>query len=359
MALRLLPIEKAAAVYCAATSVLMVIMMPRLVEPERMALMRIAWLAMTLALAALSHYLTSKFAPSRSNSPLSTFNFPLDLGRSTLGELSARACSLDPSRTLHFQLSTFLRTAAQLAWLILWYPDTYEFNRCFPNLDHHFAQLDLSLFGCQPSLLFSQLVPSTAWAEAFCMGYWCYFPMIALLSVVVLCMDWRSGDFTTFKRVTATIITAFFLYYCIYIFLPVAGPQYYFHAVGVDEIVQGHFPHLGLYFSDHTDLVTLPGDPDGLFHRLVDNAHATGERPTAAFPSSHIGISTILLLLARRHAPWLIIVLLPLWALLCCATVYIQAHYLVDAIAGLISAPLILYLAEWMLRPFLSRQSRC
>ena len=97
MALRLLPIEKAAAVYCAATSVLMVIMMPRLVEPERMALMRIAWLAMTLALAALSHYLTSKFAPSRSNSPLSTFNFPLDLGRSTLGELSARACSLDPS----------------------------------------------------------------------------------------------------------------------------------------------------------------------------------------------------------------------------------------------------------------------
>ena len=353
MALRLLPIEKAAAVYCAATSVLMVIMMPRLVEPERMALMRIAWLAMTLALAALSHYLTSKFAPSRSNSPLSTFNFQLSTLNSPLSNFKFQLS------TLHFQLSTFLRTAAQLAWLILWYPDTYEFNRCFPNLDHYFAQLDLSLFGCQPSLLFSQLVPSTAWAEAFCMGYWCYFPMIALLSVVVLCKDWRSGDLTTFKRVTATIITAFFLYYCIYIFLPVAGPQYYFHAVGVDEIVQGHFPHLGLYFSDHTDLVTLPGDPDGLFHRLVDNAHATGERPTAAFPSSHIGISTILLLLARRHAPWLIIVLLPLWALLCCATVYIQAHYLVDAIAGLISAPLILYLAEWMLRSFLSRQSRC
>lgn len=328
MALKLLPIEKAAAVYCAATSVLMVIMMPRLVEPERMAVMRIAWLVMTIALAVLTHYLTSKFTPSRSSSPLG-------------------------------ELSTFLRTAAQLAWLILWYPDTYEFNRCFPNLDHHFAQLDLSLFGCQPSVLFSQLVPSTAWAEAFCLGYWSYFPMIALLSVVVLCKDWRGGDLTTFKRVTATIITAFFLYYCIYIFLPVAGPQYYFHAVGIDEIMQGHFPHLGLYFSDHTEMVSLPGDPDGLFHRLVDNAHATGERPTAAFPSSHIGISTILLLLARRHAPRLIIILLPLWALLCCATVYIQAHYLVDAIAGLISAPIMLYLAEWMLRPFLSRQARC
>lgn len=337
MALRLLPIEKAAAAYCAATSVLMVFMMPRLVEPERMAFMRIGWLAMTMVLAVLTHYLTPHRPKCSSPSPPK---------------------GLSPSSS-DSPLSTFLRTAAQLAWLILWYPDTYEFNRCFPNLDHYFAQLDLSFFGCQPSLLFSQLVPSTAWAEAFCMGYWSYFPMIALLSVVVLCKDWRSGDLSTFKKVTATIITAFFLYYCIYIFLPVAGPQYYFQAVGIDEIVQGHFPHLGYYFSDHTEMVSLPGDPDGLFHRLVDNAHATGERPTAAFPSSHIGISTILLLLARRHAPWLIIVLLPLWALLCCATVYIQAHYLVDAIAGLISAPIMLYFAEWILRPLLPRHTRC
>ncbi|MCR4995438.1 MAG: phosphatase PAP2 family protein [Bacteroidales bacterium] len=150
----------------------------------------------------------------------------------------------------------------------------------------------------------------------------------------------------TFSRVTTIIMTAFFLYYLIYIFLPVSGPQFYFQAVGVDEIMQGHFPALGTYFSSHTDMLPAPGNPDGLFYRLVSSAQATGERPTAAFPSSHIGISTIVLLLARRHAPRLLLILIPLWALLCCATVYIQAHYLIDAIAGLLTAPLILWIAD-------------
>ena len=289
-----------------------------------MALLRVEWLAMTLAFVFLPALLKKHYALPFVNHTL-----------------------------------TFLRTVAQLAWLILWYPDTYEFNRCFNNLDHHFAALDLSLFGCQPSLVFSQLLPNVAWSEAFCLGYWSYFPMIALLSLVVLFKPSvnnngiRTIDIQTsiiqFKTVTSTILAAFFIYYAIYIFLPVAGPQFYFQAVGIEDITQGHFPALGTYFSIHTEMLPTPGDPDGFFYRLVSSAQATGERPTAAFPSSHIGISTILLLLARRHVPRLLIILLPLWVLLCCATVYIQAHYLVDSIAGLISAPFILMLAQFCL----------
>ena len=311
--IQLLPIEKVGAVYCAATSLLMVVMMPRLMDPVGMALTRIEWLAMTLLLVWVAQYLK--------NHPSSLIPHPAPL-------------------------VPLLRTAAQMVWLILWYPDTYEFNRCFANLDHHFAQLDLTLFGCQPALEFSRLLPGSVWSEAFCLGYWSYFPMIALLSLAVLWKGWQQQELHTFKTVTTTIMTAFFLYYAIYIFLPVAGPQFYFQAVGIDEIVQGHFPALGSYFSSHTEMMPSPGNPDGLFYRLVSSAQATGERPTAAFPSSHIGISTILLVLARRHVPRLLIILLPLWALLCCATVYIQAHYLVDAIAGLISAPIILLLAK-------------
>lgn len=33
----------------------------------------------------------------------------------------------------------------------------------------------------------------------------------------------------------------------------------------------------------------------------------------------------------------LVVILLPFFVFLCCATVYIQAHYLIDAIAGLIT----------------------
>ena len=71
-------------------------------------------------------------------------------------------------------------------------------------------------------------------------------------------------------------------------------------------------------------------------------AQASGERPTAAFPSSHIGVSTILILLAFRAKKGLAAALFPFYVLLCCATVYIKAHYLVDAFAGLASG-VILY----------------
>ena len=73
-----------------------------------------------------------------------------------------------------------------------------------------------------------------------------------------------------------------------------------------------------------------------------------GERPTAAFPSSHVGISTIVMILAYRANKRLFIILAPVYILLCCATVYIQAHYLIDVFAGWISAILIYITSTWM-----------
>ena len=316
MALKMLPIEKVAAVYCALTCVLMVVMMPRLVDPVGMLLMRLEWLALTLAVI-LAHHLTAKYFH-----PSSFF-------------------------TLHSSFFTFLRVLAQVAWLAIWYPDTYEFNRTLNNLDHWFAAADQLLFGCQPAIVFSQALPGAVWSEAFNLGYWSYFPMIGALLIAIYIKEWRARvDFKAFRLVSATILTAFFLYYVIYIFLPVVGPQFYFQAVGIDEILQGHFPALGTYFSSHTEMLPAPGWSDGLFSRLVGMAHEAGERPTAAFPSSHIGISTIVMVLTYRHAPKLLPYLIPLWALLCCATVYIQAHYVVDAIAGLLSAPVMLWIAS-------------
>ena len=49
-------------------------------------------------------------------------------------------------------------------------------------------------------------------------------------------------------------------------------------------------------------------------------------------------ISTILMIMAWRGSKWLFAVLMPFYILLCCATVYIQAHYLIDAIVGFFSA---------------------
>ena len=58
-----------------------------------------------------------------------------------------------------------------------------------------------------------------------------------------------------------------------------------------------------------------------------------------------MGISTVLMLLVWHSGNRrLLYVLLPFYILLCLATVYIQAHYAIDALAGLVSGAL-LYVA--------------
>jgi len=89
-----------------------------------------------------------------------------------------------------------------------------------------------------------------------------------------------------------------------------------------------------------------PDAIDGFFFRLVEAAQASGERPTAAFPSSHVGMSTILMILAGKANRRLMWGMFPFYLLLCGATVYIQAHYLIDSIAGFFSAFLIYWLSS-------------
>ena len=102
----------------------------------------------------------------------------------------------------------------------------------------------------------------------------------------------------------------------------------------------GVFPNIGDYFNYHADILPSPGWSDGIFYQMVESAHDAGERPTAAFPSSHVGITVVILLLAwhaQSRRQWLFWVIVPFFVLMCFATVYIQAHYLIDALAGLLS----------------------
>ena len=240
-----------------------------------------------------------------------------------------------------------LRVVSQMALLSYWYPDTFEFNRIFSNLDHLFATLESDLFSCQPALLFDQVCSGLFWREAFNMGYWLYYPMIALVSLYYFFCRPKEAE-----RCTFVIMASFFLYYIIYIFLPVAGPQFYFPVIGEEIAAAGPYPELGDYFNLHPEITIAQEGKGGLFTELVGMAQGAGERPTAAFPSSHIGVTTILVMLAYRAKKWLFAVMFPVYVLLCCATVYIKAHYLVDAIAGLVTGVLVYYLTTWLYKKF-------
>ena len=240
------------------------------------------------------------------------------------------------------RLTHFCRIVLQLALLSWWYPDTYELNRPLPNLDHLFAALEQTVIGCQPARTFAQEWSNPVFSELMHLGYSSYFPLIAVVTTFFFCF--RNRDF---NRASFVILGSFFLYYLVFIFLPVTGPQYYYLAAGTDNIAQGVFPDVGSYFSTHQEALPLPGWSEGFFYHMVDHAHSIGERPTAAFPSSHVGVTLILLLLAwGARSLKLGLCVLPLFLLMCLATVYIQAHYVVDVLAGLVSG-LLFYLLLW------------
>ncbi len=256
-------------------------------------------------------------------------------------------------RLLPCRMTLFLRILVQMAFLGWWYPDTYELNRALPNLDHVFAQWEQTLFGCQPSLLFSQKVPWGWFSELMCLGYVSYFPLMLLVYLYYFIKRYHEFQMTAF-----VILTSFFAYYVIFVLLPVTGPQFYYLAVGTDQIAAGVFPNLGDWFMTHSERMAAPGWSEGFWYHMLDLTHDAGERPTAAFPSSHVGITTVVMLLAlRTRSKGLIFTILPFYVAMCLSTVYIYAHYGIDVIAGLVTGTAFYFLFVF-LYPYTATECR-
>lgn len=249
-------------------------------------------------------------------------------------------------RMVPCRFTLLCRVALQLALLSWWYPDTFSLNRIFPNLDHRFAALEQSVFGFQPALVFSDAVSNVFFSELMYMSYSSYF---VLITIVTLYFFFKR--YAEFEQCSFILLSSFFVYYVIFVLLPVTGPQYYYPAVGLDSVSDGIFPNIGNYFATHDEMMQMPGYSDGFFYHLVAQAHATGERPTAAFPSSHVGVTLVLLLLAwQSHSRRLFWFVLPFLVLMCFSTVYIRAHYAIDVLAGLLSGTLLYFVLRVVYR---------
>lgn len=245
------------------------------------------------------------------------------------------------------RLTIFLRIMVQMVFLSWWYPDTYELNRTLPNLDHLFASCEQRFFGCQPALLFAKTLPWGWFSELMCLGYVSYFP---LMLIVYLYYFFRR--YNEFLMAAFVILASFFTYYVIFVVLPVTGPQFYYLAVGTEDIAVGVFPDISDWFLTHSERMAAPGWSDGFCYQLLDMTHDAGERPTAAFPSSHVGVTTVIMLLALRTKSWgLIFTVLPFYVLMCFSTVYLYAHYAIDALAGLLTGVLFYFVYKAIARP--------
>lgn len=209
-----------------------------------------------------------------------------------------------------------------LPFLLLgyWYSETFYFSDIlFQNKDLFFYNLDERIFGCQPSLVFSKAFPQAWFSELMYFGY---FSLYLFLFGIPLWFWFRKKQH--FDRVVFVMMLSIFLYYSIFDMLPVAGPQ---------------------FFLAPKDIVV----PDGyLFSWLVRFLQRMGEHPTGSFPSSHVGITTVILLLTFARDRKLFWLLLPVAIVLMLSTVYIKAHYLVDVVGGIGSAVLFYWISDRM-----------
>lgn len=203
--------------------------------------------------------------------------------------------------------------------LTYFYGETAQFNQLIfaENLDPIFYNLEELVFGFQPSLEFSIRFPQKWFSELLNFGYFSYYILTFGVSFTFFIL--RSAQV---EKVIFIIITSFFIYYLVFLIFPVVGPQYYFRSP----------------LSDAAD--------SGIFSRAVKLVQYYGEYPTGAFPSSHVGMVVIFLYLSFKNISWLFWIIMPLFALILMATVYIKAHYAIDVIAGLLSAPIVYYLAN-------------
>jgi membrane-associated phospholipid phosphatase len=72
------------------------------------------------------------------------------------------------------------------------------------------------------------------------------------------------------------------------------------------------------------------------------------EAPGAAFPSSHVAVALCTVFFSFRYLRPIRYLHLAVAVLLCLATVYCRYHYVVDVLAGLLTAAMVIPLGNWL-----------
>ena len=216
------------------------------------------------------------------------------------------------------KLANLLSSLVPLAFLGYFYNETASFNHLFfNNFDGIISQLELDIFNVQPSIVFSEVFYWSWFSELMNFGYFSYYLLIFGTPILFY---YKKNEY--FNRMLFVLLTSFYMYYILFIIIPVIGPQFYF---------QG-------------DLAVFT--PQGVFGHLIKFIQETGEVPTGAFPSSHVGISILLGYYIFKYFRQYFLATSIIITILIFSTVYIKAHYILDVLAAFIVTPMFYYLSN-------------
>jgi membrane-associated phospholipid phosphatase len=229
------------------------------------------------------------------------------------------------------RFTKFIRYIFPFILVSYWYPETYclggNENGVLPhsiiasNVDGFLNRLDMMIFGCLPAMEFSRIFPQSFVSEIMYFGYFAYFLIFSFTFIYFFFVKPEAAEMAMF-----CCLCSFFVFYVIFIFVPAAGPQFYYP------------------YPDNTV-------PAGYFFgSLMRWIQETGEKPTGAFPSSHVGLTVTAMILLYQNARKYFFIILPVAVILFASTVYIKAHYLVDVAVAFVVTPFIFILSKWIFK---------
>lgn len=212
----------------------------------------------------------------------------------------------------------FLRNFYPLILLGFFYSETGFYNHLiFENFDPALIRIENSIFGNQLALEFSKAIPNKWFSEIMHFGYFSYYILTFGIPFLFYIKVPEKFDKTMF-----IVIMSFCIYYIIFILFPSVGPQFYFP-------------------TEQT------GVPEGvLFDKIMKIIIDIGESETGAFPSSHVGITIVFLILLLENFRKYISIPVLLSIILILSTVYLKAHYAIDVIAGILSGIILFFVSS-------------
>lgn len=208
----------------------------------------------------------------------------------------------------------FFRFFYPQLFYIIFFNECITLSQMFYNnksLDSIFAKIDYLIFHYQPALNLFKEFYGIKWVnELFFFSYFFYYFLIT--------SGWWFLYFRKKEKQAQfglwLTTTSFCFLYSFYALFPVKGPKFYF-----PELNQLWYEHFNGYFFTN------------LMKKIFNTANLGG----AAFPSSHVAISLIALLLNRKLNKWLIPIYFPFTVTLFISTIYIYAHYFIDILGGI------------------------
>lgn len=184
--------------------------------------------------------------------------------------------------------------------------------------DQLLARIDSYLFGSTPVTVYLQKFVTPWLTDWLSLCYLSFFLYLPLLGIVLYTRSDRRGWRVFVLAVTLTV----FLGFIGYVLIPAVGP---------------------LYYLSNSYSVDLNGNVITSIRQTFISDLSIGRD---AFPSLHIALTALYLLLAYKYKRYVFFIFLPFIICLWFSTVYLRYHYMVDVVAGFVLAFLAFFAAE-------------